>query len=66
MPDVYQRNPYFLGRTKLLQALREKLSTSQSETYNHRVALFGLGGVGKTQVAVQYVFQYRYTYHSVF
>src|SRR5579859_4617255 len=66
MPDIYQRNPYLLGRTKLLQVLREKLCTSQSQTYNHRVALFGLGGVGKTQVAVEYVFKYRSKYHSTF
>ena len=66
MPDIYQKNPHFLGRTKLLQVLREKLCTSQSQTYNHRVALFGLGGVGKTQVAVEYVFKYRSKYHSIF
>jgi len=66
MPDIYQRNPYFLGRTKLLQVLRENLCASQSGTYNHRVALYGLGGVGKTQVAVEYVFQYRGKYHSIF
>src|SRR5579859_2878348 len=66
MPDIYQRNPYLLGRTKLLHILREKLCTSQSQTYNHRVALFGLGGVGKTQVAVEYVFKYRSKYHSTF
>src|SRR5579859_4309032 len=66
VPDIYRQNPYFLGRTKLLQVLREKLCTSQSQTYNHRVALFGLGGVGKSQVAVEYVFKYRSKYHSTF
>ena len=30
------------------------------------MALFGLGGVGKTQVAVEYVFKYRSQYHSTF
>ena len=46
--------------------LREKLCPSQSQTYNHRVALFGLGGVGKTQAAVEYVFKYQSKYRSTF
>ena len=43
-----------------------KLTIPQSETYKHRVALYGMGGVGKTQVATEYVFKYEAEYDSVF
>src|SRR5271156_5104189 len=66
VPRVYQPNPHFVGRDNLIEDLRQKLHASQPETYNHRVALFGMGGVGKTQLAVHYVFKHKSEYESVF
>ena len=51
----YQRNPHFKGRSDLLTELFNKLCETLPDQYNHRVALYGLGGVGKTQLALQYV-----------
>jgi tetratricopeptide (TPR) repeat protein len=34
--------------------------------FNHCVALYGMGGVGKTQVALEYVFRYKSEYKYVF
>ena len=34
--------------------------------YNHRVALFGMGGVGKTQIAIEYVVQFQSQYEGVY
>lgn len=42
------------------------LIDEQPKKFNHRVALFGLGGVGKTQVAIKYVVTHNVDYDSVF
>jgi len=55
----YQRNPHFKGRSHLLTKLHDKLCETIPDQYNHRVALYGLGGVGKTQLALEYVYTHR-------
>jgi flagellar biosynthesis GTPase FlhF len=57
----YQRNPHFRGRATILQMLRQKLGEIKQEQYNHRFALFGPGGIGKTQLALEYVYRYQVT-----
>jgi NB-ARC domain/Tetratricopeptide repeat len=62
----YQENAIFVGRVELLTRLFEMLRDSKEFEYNHRVALYGLGGVGKTQTALKYVYSKRDCYHSIF
>jgi tetratricopeptide (TPR) repeat protein len=62
----YQQNPRFTGRTTLLQTLKEKLLTEQPKHFNHRVALYGIGGVGKTQCALEYVYSNRDVYDRIY
>jgi hypothetical protein len=52
--DIPQRNPNFTGRESLLREIHEKLSnTPQTAVLPH--ALHGMGGVGKSQMAIEYV-----------
>ena len=62
----YPENPMFIGRDSLISSIAEKLSSSEQYRHNHRIALYGLGGVGKTQTALGYVYKTRSSYHSTF
>jgi tetratricopeptide (TPR) repeat protein len=55
VPDA-MRTPYFIGREHLLAQLQVQLLEF------HRAALSGLGGVGKTQAAIQYAIRHRADY----
>ena len=51
----FRKNRQFVGRATILEALEKKLFIEQSET----VALVGLGGIGKTQVALQFAYSIK-------
>jgi len=53
----FPRNPNFVGRAKELKMLHEKL-TSGDVSLGQTAAATGLGGIGKTQLAVEFVYQY--------
>jgi tetratricopeptide (TPR) repeat protein len=56
LPD---RNPFFTGRETVLAQLHEALAA------RGRAALSGLGGVGKTQMAVEYAHQHLNEYDYI-
>ena len=58
-------NPQFEGRDALLDELRKMLCDRRHGRYNHCVALHGLGGVGKTQLAVQYICRFHQFYKLI-
>ncbi|WP_084010609.1 FxSxx-COOH system tetratricopeptide repeat protein [Pseudofrankia sp. DC12] len=60
----WPRNPLFTGREEELAALRERLVGSGSAAVLP-VALHGLGGVGKTQLAVEYCYRFGAEYELV-
>jgi tetratricopeptide (TPR) repeat protein/transcriptional regulator with XRE-family HTH domain len=61
----YRRNPFFTGREEILKQLHDKLTTTQSAALTQIQAISGLGGIGKTQIAVEYAYRYRDTYQAV-
>jgi tetratricopeptide (TPR) repeat protein len=56
-------NPFFTGRQLLLAEMRTTLSAS--EAASRRLALTGLGGVGKSQLAAEYAYRQRADYDLV-
>ncbi|WBB56675.1 FxSxx-COOH system tetratricopeptide repeat protein [Verrucosispora sp. WMMD573] len=57
------RNVQFVGRGPLLEAMRDWLSGSDAG--HVPLALHGLGGVGKSQIALEYAYRFRAEYDIV-
>jgi NB-ARC domain len=62
----YARNPLFTGREAYMNQIRVKILNSSPKKFNHRLAVHGLGGIGKTQIAIEYAHRYRSDYDFVF
>jgi NB-ARC domain/Tetratricopeptide repeat len=62
----YARNPQFSGREESLNRLWTVLGDEVPNGHNHQIALCGMGGVGKTQIAVEYVYRHKDYYHGTF
>ena len=61
--NVPQRNKNFTGRSELLDELRNRVITEATALLPH--ALHGLGGVGKTQLAIEYAYRYASDYQLI-
>lgn len=59
----HQRNPNFIGRSELLDDLRNALTTGRKAVLTQ--AIVGLGGIGKTQLAVEYAYHHAASYRIV-
>ncbi|MGW4642156.1 FxSxx-COOH system tetratricopeptide repeat protein [Sphaerisporangium sp. NPDC004334] len=62
--NVANRNAAFTGRNAVLEQLRDQI-VGNSTTVVLPQALFGLGGVGKTQVALEYAHRFMADYDVV-
>jgi hypothetical protein len=60
------RNQAFHGRTALLTVISSWLSERNRKAGLAQVALFGLGGVGKTQIALEYAHKHFQDYKAIF
>jgi tetratricopeptide (TPR) repeat protein len=54
----YRRNPFFTGREEQLEAIHENIWADGSVALSQPIAVSGLGGIGKTQVAIEYAYRY--------
>jgi hypothetical protein len=61
--NVPPRNPNFTGRQELLALLQDRLEEGTTAVLPH--ALHGLGGVGKSQLAVEYLYRHLDDYDVV-
>ena len=59
----YQRNPHFTGREAILAKLEAALAAGTPAAPTQ--AIGGLGGVGKTQTAVEFAYRHRDRYRAI-
>ena len=62
----YRRNPFFTGREDILAHLYTVLRSSRTAALTQPQAISGLGGIGKTQIALEYAYRYHNDYQAVF
>nr|MDQ2713783.1 helix-turn-helix domain-containing protein [Chloroflexota bacterium] len=62
----YRRNPFFTGREELLRHLHTVLAAGQNGTLTRSCAITGLGGIGKTQTALEYTYRHAFDYSGIF
>jgi hypothetical protein len=62
----YEENPIFVGRDLEIQRIHDMLRGDRPREAAHRVALHGMGGVGKTETTLAYVYRHRHDYTYVF
>ena len=59
-----RKNPNFVGREYLLENLKQEIDEGKGML--NIIVLYGTGGMGKTQLALEYVYQHYQDYSSVF
>ncbi|HEU5377618.1 MAG TPA: helix-turn-helix transcriptional regulator [Ktedonobacteraceae bacterium] len=59
------RNPFFTGREEVLVSLHTTLHTDDKASTIRMLAIGGIGGIGKTQTALEYSYRFRHEYHAV-
>lgn len=59
------RNGNFFGREDVLNALDEVLTPGPAKTGISSMAIYGLGGVGKTQIALEYAWSRKELFDAV-
>ena len=62
----YSQNYFFSGRDQVLSDLRDILIQSEKSPKLRACVVHGMGGMGKTQVALEYVYRYRKQYTAIF
>lgn len=62
----YLRNPFFTGRDSIVSYLFSVLRDRNTAALTQAQAISGLGGIGKTQIAIEYAYRYRDQYQAIF
>ena len=61
----YPPNPYFTGREEVLSQLETTLQAGQPAALSQPQAISGLGGIGKTQIALAYAYHHLQDYQTI-
>lgn len=60
----YPRNAFFTGRISVLEQIHAAFLARKAGVFVQ--TLNGLGGIGKTQIALEYTYRYAQTYQAIF
>src|SRR2546421_3509116 len=60
-----RRNPFFTGREPVFTQIHRLLLAGKAAALSQPPAISRLGGIGKTQTAVEYAYRYRDEYQFV-
>src|SRR5690349_19952557 len=60
------RKPFFTGREAILEAEYARLQAEQVVALTQSYALHGLGGVGKSQIALEFAYRHALEYSADF
>lgn len=61
----HRRNPSFTGREDILSELHQTLNADGQTALTQTQTIKGLGGVGKTQIALEYAYRHKDDYQTV-
>jgi hypothetical protein len=61
----HRRNPFFTGREDILLRLHDSLRADKTAILMQPQSISGLGGIGKTQTAVEYAYLYQNDYQAI-
>jgi len=61
----FSPNPFFTGRQEELDKLRRLLTAKHTAAITRPLAIQGLGGIGKTQLALEYAWKQRAEYSAL-
>lgn len=62
----FRKNLYFTGRTEELARMYTAFTTTKNSSPSQPLVISGLGGIGKTQTALEYAYRYQEAYDFIF
>jgi TIR domain len=61
----YRQNSFFTGQENILSSLYNELEEHVAANLTQPQAISGLGGIGKTQIAIEYAYRFRDKYRVI-
>lgn len=62
----YLQNQRFTGRGLVLERIHSEIQANNARGRSTPIVLYGTGGIGKTQIVVEYLYAHRKEYSSIF